>query len=151
MILAIEPTITFWGIIQSAAELALLFLGLRFLFRGTFLNQLWGSWWSLQGKYLYQYKIPPYLLKTTSARIGLQRYVDTIKIYGDEHGIYLQQSFFLLSKKIIFIPFNCFTFKRSVPASWLGKGFSIFTVDKVDVWLQAPYDALIITKLPPIL
>jgi len=147
MVLSTSTTVTPWGIVLSVAKLAILFLALRFLFRGTFLNQLWGSWWSLQGTFLFKAELPPYLFKTTSARIGLQRYVDTIKIYVDEQGVYLQQDSFLLSKKIIFIPFSRFVFKRKHHTSWLGKGLSVFTVNEVDVWLQEPYDVLISDKL----
>ena len=147
MALLIPTTVTPWGIVLSVAKLALLCLAFRFLFRGTFLNQLWGSWWSLQGTFLFKSELPPYLLKTTSARIGMQRYVDTIKIYVDEQGVYLKQDSFLLSKKTIFIPFNRFVFKRKHPTTWLGKGLSVFTVNEVDVWLQEPYDALVSDKL----
>lgn len=118
-----------------------------FVARRFRLNIFFGSWQDLQRLYLVQTK--PYFIRfaSTSARVGIAEYIDTIFIGLADEGVYLQRNFFLFNKDILYIPFQKFTFVERMPSSWLGQGNSIFTVDGIDVWLAQPYADHIARKI----
>jgi hypothetical protein len=67
----------------------------QFVFKRFRLNIFSGSWHDLERVYLL--RCPPGFVRfaTTSARIGIAEYVDTIAIALDKEGVYFQRDFYL--------------------------------------------------------
>ena len=124
--------------------------GLKFVKNNLRLNIFFGGGWgNLEQAYSVPHAPHSISLRSTSARVGLTVFKNTMNIALDETGVYLQRSFFIKNNVILHIPYHKMILVEKRNPSWAASGFGIFTVDGVDVWIDQPYANQILEKLRP--